>query len=660
MAQNPIAAILFREKSAEWTTLKPVKTGFEVDEHRTAEIAVEGTGLNFSAPETAAAVKIACGHIKGDLCAALPADKTLMRVVDLPTSDPAEMKGMADLQVDKFSPFPVEHMTVALEVLSQKEKSSRVLIVAVQREIVETFGATLKSAGLLPHWIDVQVMGWWYLLKERGAIPDKGRKVLLLLERTGAELIVTGTVDLSGADLRLQARVVEASSGRVLYAVEPATGPRADPMNAIQGIWHMVRDTIAARLLAEIELAGEESRPPRFEACQEFAAAREPGTPAAARLAHCRKAVELDPEFFTARLILVELLRDTNSREEAAAELDALEARRARLTPVQQMDLRVERAFFLGRYEDALVAERELVRLFPSRADHRVFVDEFALRTNRPREAVEHLTRPLPWGTGRRARQRLVFLCRAYHLLGEYAHELDAAREAIALSPNAQVPRWHEAGALVALGRIAEAEQRVRAVLPTATNPVLAATAFYYGASELLAHGHGAEAARLAAEGVAWVSSQIPEKDRQAQNTVIALPDLLCIAGRFREAQVLLDAAVLPRRKTYEASGRWDHAGLLARRAIVAVKLGDEAAARRDAEELARIEKPYTLGDISFCRGVVAAHLGQKDGAVALLRRSVAEGYEATWPYAIWFHQFHGLAPLRGYPPFEELLRPKG
>ena len=66
MSQNPIAAILFREKSAEWTTLKPVKTGFEVDEHRTAEIAVEGTGLNFSAPETVAAVKVACvvtGHI---------------------------------------------------------------------------------------------------------------------------------------------------------------------------------------------------------------------------------------------------------------------------------------------------------------------------------------------------------------------------------------------------------------------------------------------------------------------------------------------------------------------------------------------------------------------------------------------------------------------
>lgn len=190
MAQNPITAIVFRDESAEWTTLRPVKSGYEVAEHRTVEIVPAGTSLDFAAAETSAAIKNACGHIKGERCAGLPSDKTLMRVVDLPTSDPAEMKGMADLQVDKFSPFPVEHMDVALEVLSQKEKSSRVLIVAVQRQIVESFGKALGAAGLLPHWIDVQVMGWWFLLEEQGAIPEKGRAVILLLEKTGTELIV--------------------------------------------------------------------------------------------------------------------------------------------------------------------------------------------------------------------------------------------------------------------------------------------------------------------------------------------------------------------------------------------------------------------------------------------------------------------------------------
>ena len=190
MAQNPITAIVFRNGSAEWTTLRAAKSGFEVVEHRTVEIAPGGAVLDFAAAGTPGAIKAACGHIKGDLCVGLPADKTLMRVVDLPTADPAEMKGMAELQVDKFSPFPVEHMAVALELLAQKEKSSRVLIVAVQREIVDSFGKVLGQAGLLPHWINVEVMGWWSLLKEQGGIPEKGRKVVLLLEQAGAQLIV--------------------------------------------------------------------------------------------------------------------------------------------------------------------------------------------------------------------------------------------------------------------------------------------------------------------------------------------------------------------------------------------------------------------------------------------------------------------------------------
>ena len=182
--------MVFRERSVEWTALRPAKSGYEVEEHRTVEIVPAGTTLDFASVETPAAIKSVCGHMKGDLCVGIPSDKTLMRVVDLPTSDPAEMKNMVELQVDKFSPFPVEHMAVALEVLSQKEKTSRVLIVAIQREIVETFGRALGPAGLLPRWIDVQVMGWWFLLKEQGEIPEKGRKVILLLEKTGTELIV--------------------------------------------------------------------------------------------------------------------------------------------------------------------------------------------------------------------------------------------------------------------------------------------------------------------------------------------------------------------------------------------------------------------------------------------------------------------------------------
>ena len=53
-----------------------------------------------------------------------------MRAVALPTLVESEIKGMVDLQVDKFAPFPLEHMVVGLETLEQKEGSTRVLVAA--------------------------------------------------------------------------------------------------------------------------------------------------------------------------------------------------------------------------------------------------------------------------------------------------------------------------------------------------------------------------------------------------------------------------------------------------------------------------------------------------------------------------------------------------
>ncbi|OQW96129.1 MAG: hypothetical protein BWK77_06305 [Verrucomicrobia bacterium A1] len=172
------------------TTIRESKAGLEVLGGRRADLP-EGVVADLASAETAAAAKQLCAHHAGKICVAIPSDKVLLRVVELPTVDPAEMRGMAELQVDKFSPFPVEHTAVSLELLSQTEKSSRVLIAAVKREIIDAVGAAFGKAGIIPHWIDVEVMGWWYLLKQAGEIPDRGRRVLLLLDKTCTDVIVS-------------------------------------------------------------------------------------------------------------------------------------------------------------------------------------------------------------------------------------------------------------------------------------------------------------------------------------------------------------------------------------------------------------------------------------------------------------------------------------
>ena len=190
MSQKLITAIVLRSDAVHLTTLRQVKGKSEVAEQKRLPFDPPLTPEEVLSVDAAHRLRAAAGHIKGELYASIPADKVLMRVVDLPTADPVEMRSMADLQVDKFSPFPVEHMAVAVELLSQKEKTSRVLIVAVQRTVIDALGEFFGAVGVLPRWIDVDVLGWWRLLKDHGSVPATGRHVILLADRNATELII--------------------------------------------------------------------------------------------------------------------------------------------------------------------------------------------------------------------------------------------------------------------------------------------------------------------------------------------------------------------------------------------------------------------------------------------------------------------------------------
>ncbi len=181
MAQQLFTGVVYREDRLEWTALRGSKGRWETAGH----------GEDPLSEPIPAALKSLHGRLGGRLCLGIPTGKALLRVVDLPTREPEEIRGMVDLQVDKFSPFPIEHMAVAHEVLEQKEAGSRVLIAAVQREIVEDLGTLFLKAGRRPHQVDVEVMGWWALLKQNQKVPEKGRRVFVLLNRDGAELLVS-------------------------------------------------------------------------------------------------------------------------------------------------------------------------------------------------------------------------------------------------------------------------------------------------------------------------------------------------------------------------------------------------------------------------------------------------------------------------------------
>jgi len=151
-------------------------------------LAAPAEGADAGAP-LAAAIRAHRAAWKGRVILGVPADQALLRVLALPSADPAELRSMAELQLDKFSPFPAEHMLTAVEVLAQGDGASRVIVAAARRELLEARGAPVIAAGGLPDALDVELLGWWHHLVAagRGAAPEG--EVLLLLPADGADLI---------------------------------------------------------------------------------------------------------------------------------------------------------------------------------------------------------------------------------------------------------------------------------------------------------------------------------------------------------------------------------------------------------------------------------------------------------------------------------------
>ncbi|MCX6831835.1 MAG: hypothetical protein NT028_06815, partial [candidate division Zixibacteria bacterium] len=89
---------------------------------------------------------------------------------------------------------------------------------------------------------------------------------------------------------------------------------------------------------------------------------------------------------------------------------------------------------------------------------------------------------------------------------------------------------------------------------------------------------------------------------------------------------------------------------------LIAARLGDRTRAMEVSEWLKNLKLPYLFGANTYQRACIAAILGDKEQAVALLKESFLQGGE----FGIWVHKDFDLESLWDYPPFIEFLKPKG
>jgi len=450
-------------------------------------------------------------------------------------------------------------------------------------------------------------------LRQQGSSGDLARD---LAKTTRARTLVSGSVYRLGDSLRFQAQVHDAGTNKLLATVDPVTVTAANPASALEPLRQRVTGALATMLDDRLNSqAAETSRPPTYEAYQEFLLGMENyGRDLETDLGHFRRAASLDTSYTQALLWLGIAHSDLEQYRQADSVFQLVEARRSHLAPYDQANLDYfRRGFVQGDWEGSYRGARRMLELAPA-AEHAKFAVAVAgMLSNRPREAVDIVrTIDTSRGWGRSWRRIVLFVtARARHTLGEYEDELRAANALAADSSKGPAAEYVRFRALVGLRRRDEAMAHI-------PQDSLGGGAQHAG--ELLAHGYPDESRVMATKEVAWFRTRTaaePHNERTRRDLGLAL----LAAGQWREAR----AAALEGLRRDTAEVAWH--GILG---LAAAHNGDQATANRELQVLSTWPPAYLFGGSSWWRARILGAQGRLDEAIAALEQAYREGLRAN------------------------------
>jgi DNA-binding SARP family transcriptional activator len=474
---------------------------------------------------------------------------------------------------------------------------------------------------------------------------------IAIARQVGAEKVIQGSFYLSGDSVLFLASVMDVGSGRLLRSFDPVGAPLDRAIDALQAL----RERIAVGIgpLVNVFSWGHPVDPdlvplPSLPAYREFVAGVKSLRSFDGETAkeHFRKAVALDTTFVAP---LIQLAFDATWHGDETCSLPdsigvVLEPRRDRLSAWDRLTIDLLLAYCRGDVAEAVGLLGARLEAYPRSGIARSHYAMALEGVSRPRTAREVLLdmdpeRDLGW---RHSAEQVwprywSRLATTYHMTGEHQAELaitDGWQDSAA-------GEWREirGRALAALGR----EREVRELLATGDTALeSSAREWLTMAAELAAHGHPRTATAMAERvltrlelepDTGWVLGALLEVDR-----LLGRPE--------HERSVLARIAGLGI-DTLDGLDVWTR---------LAVLSGDTAEAERALNYLAEwssrpLMTPWLRGSLSIIQARMAAALGRREDAVALLHNPRGWGSSPAE-----YHLDPLLAPLRGYPPFEALL----
>jgi len=185
-----ITAVCRTVEGIEWTTVKVGQDGIEPLQKEAIPVEFAGE----TAEELLASIVLpenVSEQIKGDISVPLRSTDLLMRVMELPATQPEEIADMAALQVDKISPFPVDQLAYSHEILQTSNENSLVLMATAKRSCIDRLGEIFQEKGVHIHSIDSRDLGWLQLLDDAEHISKTDCEIIIIDDGIEFSLIIT-------------------------------------------------------------------------------------------------------------------------------------------------------------------------------------------------------------------------------------------------------------------------------------------------------------------------------------------------------------------------------------------------------------------------------------------------------------------------------------
>jgi hypothetical protein len=155
--------------------------------------------------------------------------------------------------------------------------------------------------------------------------------------------------------------------------------------------------------------------------------------------------------------------------------------------------------------------------------------------------------------------------------------------------------------------------------------------------------------------GLSWYRSR-PQEEQDEDEYAYAI--VLYGAGHWMEARTVVQHIIATADPSAGGDPNIYHRGAQSFLGGIAAHLGDQREMDRVDRWLASRKGPYLSGVPTFDRARMAAIRGDRERAMTLIRLAVDQGYP-LYLEDLGLHNDPDFKNLWGYPPFEELRRPK-